>query len=177
MSDQTRRWSGSQLHPLSHQDGRELTGRPLRDRRAQLEIVVAGSEFVLPVRRLATNGFEAWAQVIAHDYDGLVAKEEASLYEPGPTTATGYAQTLKEIEPAAKAFKMQLQFIDVLHAKDMETAFQAASEGRAQGVLTLNSAILGSERAQIVELAVKKRLPVMGHRSEFVEAGGLCFTA
>ena len=67
-----------------HQDGRELTGRPLRDRRAQLEIVVAGSEFVLPVRRLAANGFEAWAEVIAHDYEGLVAKE-ASLYEPGPT--------------------------------------------------------------------------------------------
>jgi bifunctional non-homologous end joining protein LigD len=67
------------------QDGRELTGRPLRDRRAQMEIVVAGSEFVLPARRLATNGFEAWAEVIENDYEGLVAKEEASLYEPGPT--------------------------------------------------------------------------------------------
>jgi hypothetical protein len=46
---------------------------------------VVGSEFVLPVRRLAKNGFEAWAEVIAHDYEGLVAKEEASLYEAGPT--------------------------------------------------------------------------------------------
>jgi bifunctional non-homologous end joining protein LigD len=70
---------------LLHQDGRELTGRPLRDRRARLENVVAGSDMVLPVRRLAKNGFEAWAEVIAHDYEGLVAKEEASLYEAGPT--------------------------------------------------------------------------------------------
>jgi bifunctional non-homologous end joining protein LigD len=70
---------------LLHQDGRELTGRPLRDRRARLENVVAGSNLVLPVRRLAKNGFEAWAEVIAHDYEGLVAKEEASLYEAGPT--------------------------------------------------------------------------------------------
>ena len=93
----------------------------------------------------------------------------------GSSTATGYAQTLKEIEPAAKAFKMQLQFLDVLHAKDIETAFRAASKGRAQGVLTLNSAILGSQRAQIVELAVKNRLPVMYHQSEFAEAGGLMF--
>src|SRR5262252_1139606 len=93
----------------------------------------------------------------------------------GSSTATGYAQTLKEIEPAAKAFKMQLQFLDVLHAKDMEAAFRAASKGRAQGVLTLNSAILGSQRAQIAELAVKKRLPVMYHQSDFVEAGGLMF--
>ena len=99
----------------------------------------------------------------------------------GSSTATGYAQTLKEIEPAAKAFKMQLQFIDVLHAKDMETAFRletafrAASEGRAQGMLTLNSAVLGSQRAQIVELAEKNRLPVMYHQRDFVEVGGLMF--
>ena len=70
---------------LLHEDGRELTGRPLRDRRARLESVAAGSEMVLPVRRLAKNGFEAWAEVIAHDYEGLVAKEEVSLYEAGPT--------------------------------------------------------------------------------------------
>ena len=50
-----------------------------------LESVVAGSEFVLPVRRLAKSGFEAWAEVVAHDYEGLVAKEGVSLYEPGPT--------------------------------------------------------------------------------------------
>jgi putative ABC transport system substrate-binding protein len=95
----------------------------------------------------------------------------------GSSTATGYAQTLKEIELAAKAFKMQLQVLDVLHAKDkdIETAFQAASKGRAQGVLTLNSAILGSQRAQIAELALKKRLPVMYHQSDFVEVGGLIF--
>ena len=67
------------------QDGREFTGRPLRDRRARLENIVAGSDLVLPVRRLARNGFEAWAEVIAYDYEGLVAKDEASLYEAGPT--------------------------------------------------------------------------------------------
>src|ERR1051325_7798979 len=93
----------------------------------------------------------------------------------GSSTATGYAQTLKEIEPAAKAFKMQLQFLDVLNTNDIETAFTAASKGRAQGVLTLNSAILGSQRAQIAELALKKRLPVMYHQSDFVEVGGLIF--
>src|SRR5262245_438090 len=38
---------------LLHQDGRELTGRPLRERRARLEDVVDGSESVLPARRLA----------------------------------------------------------------------------------------------------------------------------
>ena len=95
----------------------------------------------------------------------------------GSSGATGYAQTLREIEPTAKAFKMQLQVIDVTtaNAKDMETAFRAASEGRAQGMLTLNSAVLGSQRAQIVELAEKNRLPVMYHQSDFVDVGGLMF--
>ena len=65
---------------LLYQDGREFTGRPLRERRARLENVVAGGDLVLPVRRLAKNGFEAWAEVIARDFEGLVAK---SLYEAG----------------------------------------------------------------------------------------------
>ena len=50
-----------------------------------MERVVAGSELVLPVRRLAADGIEAWSEVIAHDYEGLVAKEEASVYQAGPT--------------------------------------------------------------------------------------------
>ena len=74
-----------QLTILLHQDGRELTGWPLRERRARLEDVVADNDLVLPVRRLARNGFEAWSEVIAHDYEGLVAKDETSLYEAGPT--------------------------------------------------------------------------------------------
>jgi ATP-dependent DNA ligase len=40
---------------------------------------------VLPVRRLARNGFEAWSEVVAQDFEGYVAKDEASLYEAGPT--------------------------------------------------------------------------------------------
>jgi len=70
---------------LLHQDGRELAGRPLRERRARLEDTIAGGDLVLPVRRLAKNGFEAWDEVIARDYEGLVAKDESSLYEAGPT--------------------------------------------------------------------------------------------
>jgi ATP-dependent DNA ligase len=37
---------------LLYRDGRELTARPLRGRRARLEEVVAGSELVFPLRRL-----------------------------------------------------------------------------------------------------------------------------
>jgi ATP-dependent DNA ligase len=40
---------------LLYRDGRDLTTPPLRDRRARLEDVVAGSGLVLPVRRLALD--------------------------------------------------------------------------------------------------------------------------
>jgi len=38
----------------------------------------------LPVRRLAKNGFDAWADLFVNEFEGLVAKEEVSLYEAGP---------------------------------------------------------------------------------------------
>jgi bifunctional non-homologous end joining protein LigD len=41
---------------LLHLDGRDLTGRPLRDRRARLEDVAADNDMVLPVLRLAPDG-------------------------------------------------------------------------------------------------------------------------
>jgi len=44
--------------------GHDLSARPLRDRRARLEDVVAGSDLVFPVRRLAPDGLEARRQVV-----------------------------------------------------------------------------------------------------------------
>jgi ATP-dependent DNA ligase len=70
---------------LLYHDGRDLTARPLRDRRARLEDVVAGSELVFPVRRLTPDGLEAWKQVVERGYEGYVAKDEASAYDGGAT--------------------------------------------------------------------------------------------
>jgi ATP-dependent DNA ligase len=70
---------------LLYKDRRDLTGRPLRERRALLEDVVANNDLVFPVRRLAPDGLEAWRQVVEGGYEGYVAKDEASPYEGGPT--------------------------------------------------------------------------------------------
>jgi putative ABC transport system substrate-binding protein len=91
------------------------------------------------------------------------------------STAPGPAQMLREVELAAKALKLQVQYLDVLDSKDIETAFRAASKGRADALLTLAGGILSSQRAQFVELAVKNRLPAIYHQNLFVEAGGLMF--
>jgi putative ABC transport system substrate-binding protein len=80
---------------------------------------------------------------------------------------------VKEIELAAGAFKVQLQYLDVLSLKDIETAFREARKGRADAVLVLASPILESDRTQVADLAAKNRLPAIYHVAEFVEAGGL----
>ena len=91
----------------------------------------------------------------------------------GDSTIPGSAQVLKETELAAGAFKGKLQYLNVLDPKDIETAFRAASKGRAEAVLILGNFILNSHRAQIAELAVKSRLPAIYNAVEWVEAGGL----
>jgi bifunctional non-homologous end joining protein LigD len=67
--------------------GKDLRKRPLRVRRNVLEEFVDGHQLVLPARRLAIDGLEAWAQVIARGYEGLVVKDEASPYVEGRTLA------------------------------------------------------------------------------------------
>jgi putative ABC transport system substrate-binding protein len=91
----------------------------------------------------------------------------------GTSTNPGHAQQLREIELAAGALKVKLQYLNVLDPKDIETAFRAASKGRAEAVLMLQGGVLASHRTQIVELAVKNRLPAIYPNSLFVDAGGL----
>jgi len=91
----------------------------------------------------------------------------------GSSTTPGNAQARREIELAAGALKVQLQYLDVLATKDIETAFRAASNGRADAVLVLQSFVVLPQRKQIADLAVKNRLPAIYYSIEYVEDGGL----
>jgi ABC-type uncharacterized transport system substrate-binding protein len=91
----------------------------------------------------------------------------------GTSTNPGTAQVLKEMELPAGALRVQIQYLDVLSSKDIETAFRTASKGRADAVLVLVGPVLFSQRTQVAELAAKSRLPAIYYRQEFVEAGGL----
>jgi putative ABC transport system substrate-binding protein len=91
----------------------------------------------------------------------------------GTSIQPGTAQSLKETELAAEAFGVQLQYLDVLDPKNIETAFQAARKGRADAVFVLGSPVFNSQRTQVVKLAVESRLPATYPFPEFVEDGGL----
>lgn len=93
----------------------------------------------------------------------------------GTSTVPGSAEMKKELELAAKALKVQLQYFEVRDAKEIDSAFQAAKKARADAVITLVSAIFVAHRSEIAELAAKHRLPATYHFSSFVEDGGLMF--
>jgi bifunctional non-homologous end joining protein LigD len=67
--------------------GKDLMGQPLRRRRTALEREAGGAEGpIILARRLAPDGLEAWKEVVAHGWEGLIAKDPASIYEPGVRT-------------------------------------------------------------------------------------------
>ena len=91
----------------------------------------------------------------------------------GTSTNPANAPQLRETELAAGVVGVKLQYLDVLDPKDIETAFRAASNARADAVLVLVSVVFNSQRKQMADLAVKSRLPAIYGQQEFVEAGGL----
>jgi putative tryptophan/tyrosine transport system substrate-binding protein len=93
----------------------------------------------------------------------------------GTSTSPTYAPSMREIELAAKPLKVQVQHLDVLDSKDIETAFRAANKGRAQAFLMLGTPILDFARPHVADLAVKNRLPAIYPQIEYTEAGGLMY--
>ena len=86
----------------------------------------------------------------------------------GTSINSGNAQNLREVELTAKAFGVKLQYLDVLSPKDIETAFRAASKGRADAVLMLPGSILVLQRAQLADLAAKNRLPAIYPQADYM---------
>jgi len=83
------------------------------------------------------------------------------------------APQFQATEIAARTLAMQPQLLDVRGSKDIDTALEAASRGRAGAVLLLSSPLVFNRRVEIGSLAMKKRLPAVSMFVEFAEAGGL----
>jgi len=81
---------------------------------------------------------------------------------------------LKETEAPARALKVQLIPLVVRGPDDFEGAFQAATKERANALyVRLAPETSSAHRKQIVELAVKSRLPAIYTARDWVDTGGL----
>ena len=166
-----------------------VTGGPLSTRRAKeatatIPIVMAqdfdpvGTGFVASLARPGGNitGLSTLSPEISGKQLELLKEIVPKLSRVavlGMSTNPGNAQSLRETELAAGALGVQMQYLDVLGPKDIETAFRAASKARVNAVLVLPSPVLLLQRTQVVELVVKNRLPAIYSQREFLEAGGL----
>jgi hypothetical protein len=75
---------------LLYRAGEGVTARPLQDRRVLLEDLIAGgSSYLLPARRLANNGLDAWPQVLGSGWEGYrggVTRSWLKVKVPGGRT-------------------------------------------------------------------------------------------
>ena len=80
----------------------------------------------------------------------------------------------KEYEASARTLKITLQSLPIRrHNPDFEAAFQSAEKGRVSALIIVRSSLFSDNRKQIVDLAIKHRLPSINEVNENVEAGGL----
>ena len=124
--------------------------RPLKEATKTIPIVMTqdsdpvGTGFVASLARPGGNitGLSTLAPELSGKQLELLKETVPKLSRVavvGSSVEPGYAQALKELELAAGVLKVTLQYLDVLAPKDIETAFRAASKGRAEAAMVLVS--------------------------------------
>ena len=89
-----------------------------------------------------------------------------------PTNA--YHQlALREVDVAARALGVQLQFLEAQGPNEFDGAFAAMAKESVGALLVLSDAMLNSHQTRLAELAARNRLPAAYGVRESVEAGGL----
>jgi ABC-type uncharacterized transport system substrate-binding protein len=83
------------------------------------------------------------------------------------------ADNLKETETVARSLRMEILSLEVKTPDDNERAFQAAANKRVEALLVDGGGFFTAHEKQIINLAIKHRLPAMYPNSRSVEAGGL----
>jgi putative ABC transport system substrate-binding protein len=158
--------------------------RPAKEATSTIPIVMAqdpdpvGNGFVASLARPGSNitGFSTLSPEISGKQLELLKEIVPGLSRVavlGFSTQPGNAQLVRETQLAAGALGVKLQYLDVLDPKEIEIVFRVAGKGRADAVIVLPNPILISQRAQVIALAVKSRLPAIYPYREFTDDGGL----
>ena len=115
--------------------------------------------------------------------EGLVGKRLELFREAVPPidrlaliwnpTAPGVALRLKEARSSAAKFKVAIRPFEVRDAKELDGVFAAIAKERLTRLMVLADPLTVRNRAHIVELAAKTRLPAIYPFLEFAHVGGL----
>jgi putative ABC transport system substrate-binding protein len=101
------------------------------------------------------------------------ATRVAALWHPGAYGTRTMNDMMNEAEGAAQTLGLQLRLIAVRGTDELDKAFSAIADERADALMVFPSPMLFAERKRIVDLAAKLRLPLISMGKEFVQLGGL----
>ena len=87
--------------------------------------------------------------------------------------AAGHRLQVQEMIPAAARLGLVPQSLAVKNANEIDAALHAAVTANVQAIVTMDDPLIESQRGQIVDFALRQRLPVMGERRVMTEAGGV----
>ena len=158
--------------------------RPAKEATSTIPIIMAfdndpvGNGFVVSLARPGGNitGLSTLAPELSGKQLELlkeIVPKLSRLAVVGNSTIAGNTQALKEVELAAGALGVKIQYQDIKNPKDIESVFRAATKGHADAVLVLTNIVFNPHRAETAGLAVNHRLPAVYSTPEFVEDGGL----
>ena len=94
----------------------------------------------------------------------------AALWNPGNSAIVF---SWKETQGAARVLGLILQSHEVQGPKDFAAAFAAITEERPNALLVLQDAVTMQQRSEIIDFAIKERLPSMFQEKGWAGAGGL----
>jgi putative ABC transport system substrate-binding protein len=94
----------------------------------------------------------------------------AMLYNP---TIVSAVLEVKEAQAAAPTLRLTVQPLEARTPGDLVPAFEAISRARADALLVQGDPFTMTQRRPILDLAIKRRLPVISVFSDFADAGGL----
>ncbi len=86
---------------------------------------------------------------------------------------SGNLVLLKNVQTAARNTNAKILPVEARSLQEIETAFTRMIKEKAGAVIVVQDLIFNNQVRQIAELAVKNRLPSIGARFEYAQAGGL----
>ena len=100
------------------------------------------------------------------------AKRIAFLWNPASPITAGLA-SIRIVQEAARSFGVELQVVGARGPEEIEPAFRAMSQARADALLVFIDSLFFTHRGRLADLSVRHRLPTMYGFGEHAKAGGL----
>ena len=104
---------------------------------------------------------------------GLVPAAARGAVLVNPANATGTEATLRDVQVAARAMRLQIQVLNAGTIGEIDAAFASLVRERAEALFVGADSFFQSRRLQLSLLAMRHAVPATYSTREFAEAGGL----